>query len=85
MNVPLILDTCVFSDKQFLYNLRTYHGRKILPAVAYSELCVHFIKNKKKSHNYLDHLLNSMDIEVDELNSRRAKNAALYCIDSRVY
>jgi len=83
MNDPLILDTCAFSDKDFLYKLRKYHGRKILPAVAYSELCAHYVKNKKKNPQHLDRLLNQIDIEVDQLDKLRAQYAALYSKDGK--
>jgi len=37
---PLILDTNVFSRKDFLNWLDSYHGEKKLPARAYADICV---------------------------------------------
>jgi predicted nucleic acid-binding protein len=81
MNDPIILDTCVFFDKAFLHKLKTYHGEKVIPAVAYSELCVHFIKNKKKDDGFVDKVLRSMDIQIERFDAHNAKYAAKYCQD----
>lgn len=82
MNDPLILDTNVFRNRDFLHKLEKHHGRKILPAVAYAEMCVYYLGKKNKSPKYVDTFLNKLDIEVDWLDQRRARDAAMYCIDS---
>lgn len=82
MNNPLILDTNIFKDKNFLYKLTSYHNRKILPVVAYAEICVYFIGQRNKSLSYVNYLLKKIDIEVEWLDQRRAENAALYGIKS---
>ena len=80
MHDPLVLDTCVFNDKNFLFKLGNYHGQKILPAVAYTELCVLQIGKKHKTQEYVDHFLNKLDIKVEWYEKRVAQNAALFGI-----
>jgi len=76
MNEPLILDTCVFSDRSFLYKLKKYHGRKIIPAVAFCELYYHSLCKGKE--DAIMKLFSKLDIEIEEFDARRARNAALY-------
>lgn len=80
MNNPLILDSNIFRDKNFLYKLTSYHNRKILPVVAYAEICIHFIGQRNKDRRYVDRFLNKLGIEVEWLDQRRAETAALYGI-----
>lgn len=79
MNVPLILDTCVFFDQSFLHKLRTYHGQKIIPVVAYVELSIRYIVDKKKDSNFVDRLLRKLDIKIERLDKNYAKNAVMCC------
>jgi len=81
MNDPLIIDTCSFFDKTLIHKLKTYHGRKICPVVAYAELCVHFIKNRHKDDSFVDRMLGKLDIEIEQFDARKAKYAAKYCQD----
>ena len=83
MNVPLILDTNAISDAQFLNKIQKYHGRKILPAVAYAEVCVYFIGKKNKEQRYIDRLLRRIDIKVEPLDHHKAANAALCAIEGK--
>jgi len=76
MNDPIILDTCVFSDKSFLYKLEKYHGDKIIPAVAFCELYYHYLCTGKE--DFILKLFSKLDIVIEEFDAVRAKNAALY-------
>ena len=73
---PLILDTNIFNRRDFLIWLETYYGRKILPIVAYAEICVKFInKNKIES---LRGLLRKASIEIEFLEKNRAETCAQF-------
>jgi hypothetical protein len=80
INDPLILDTCVFRDGSFLKKLEKYHGKKILPAVAYAEVCLYLIGKRHKKPAEVDYYINKLGIEVEWLTKTRAQYAALYGI-----
>jgi len=63
-------------DTDLRYWLPKYHGRKILPAVAYTELSVYLIGVKKKTQEEVDRLLRSMGIEVEWFRHDEARKAA---------
>lgn len=68
MNDPIILDTCVFFDRSFINGLKKYHGRIIVPAVAYCELLYSCnVKNKN-----IDKLFGALSIEIEEFDARKA-------------
>ncbi len=77
MTDPLILDTNVFSRKDFLNWLDSYHGKKKLPAVAYAEICVNRI-NQEENVEKLRCLLSRLNINVERLDSRIAEFGALW-------
>lgn len=77
MSDPLILDTNVFSRKDFLRWLDTYHGEKKLPVVAYAEICVDRINNGEDVQN-LRKLLNKLNITIERLDSKIAEVGALW-------
>lgn len=72
---PIVLDTNVFDDKSFLAKLKTYHGAKIIPAIVYTEICVHYY-NKGKSHENIDRLLRRLKIEYEWFRREQAREAA---------
>lgn len=37
MRDPIVLDTCVFRDRDFIRRLKIYRGKKTLPPLACSE------------------------------------------------
>lgn len=76
MAVPLVLDTNSLQDRDFRFWLENYHGRKVIPAVAYTELCVYFIRRKNKTTEDVDILLRKMSVEVDWYRHGQAKKAA---------
>ncbi len=74
---PLILDTNVFTRKDFLNWLDSYHGEKKLPVVAYAEICVDNI-NKNGDTTQIKGLLNRLDITIERLESNLAECGALW-------
>lgn len=76
MTDPLILDTNVFSRKDFLNWLDTYHDKKKLPAIAYAEICVDRINQDKIGQ--FKNLLNKLNINVERLDSRIAEHGAIW-------
>jgi predicted nucleic acid-binding protein len=64
MKPPLIIDTSALRDAGFWKWLRNYHGRKVLPAVAYAELSVYLVNIKHRTQDQVDELLGSMDMEI---------------------
>lgn len=79
---PLILDTDVFSNRDFLEELKTYHGEKIIPSVAYAELSVHYIFNKNKSAEEVRDFLRKFHITIENLDARVVNNGVLCCQDA---
>lgn len=73
---PLILDTNVFSRKDFLNWLDSYHGEKNLPVVAYAEICVDYV-NRTGSTSQIRNLLNKLNINIERLESRIAEYGAI--------
>ncbi len=76
MTAPLILDTNVFSRRDFLNWLDTYHDKKKLPAVAYAEICVDRINQDKVGQ--FKNLLDRLNINVERLDSKIAECGALW-------
>ncbi len=74
---PVVLDTCVFRDKHFLYKLAKYRGDKILPPVALSELTYHFL-SKGKEESEVHRLLRAAGIEQARMGPREATAAARF-------
>lgn len=75
MSDPLILDTNIFSRKDFLTWLDNYHGRKKLPAVAYTEICVDYI-NRGENVRKLRNLLKRLNITIERLDTNIAERGA---------
>lgn len=73
MAAPLVLDTNAFRTKGFLHWLRTYHGPKLLPAVAYAELGL-FIRHRGTQEAY-DGMLAEHGIDVEWLDRERARTS----------
>ncbi len=76
MNLPLVIDTSALRDRGFRYWLGRYHGRKILPAVAYTEICVYFIGMKNKTQEQVDGMLYSMGLKIEWFRTNEARKAA---------
>ena len=81
MSYPIILDNCVFRDGNFLNKLNKYHGRKIIPVIAYTELAVYFKLHKNKNRGYIDYFLGRFDIEIERMDANIAKMAVDCCRD----
>ena len=75
MPEPLVIDTCAMRDKPFRHWLRSYHGRKIIPAVAYTELSVFLVGKKRKTQEKVDALLHSLGIEIEWYRHGEARKA----------
>jgi hypothetical protein len=56
-NMPIILDTCAFRGIGFIKRLKSFHGRKIISVVTYSEMQIHLMYKKGKKLTYFDDLL----------------------------
>ena len=65
MSTPLVLDTCALTDRGFWPWLRRYHGRKVLPSIAYTEISVFFVGSRNKTQEDVDSLLNSLGITIE--------------------
>ena len=61
---PLLLDACVFSDRDFSEWLEDYHGRKVIPTVAYTELCYYLSGKKGWSLGRIRGYLLGLGIEI---------------------
>ncbi len=73
MKPPLVIDTSSLRDAGFWKWLREYHGRKVLPAVAYAELSVYLVNVKHKTQDNVDDLLRSMDLEIGWFRAGEAR------------
>ena len=67
LKAPIVLDTNTFDRKDFLNWLKFYREEKNLPAVAYAELYVYFVGEKKQTQEGLDYLLRRLDIKFHHL------------------
>ncbi len=74
---PLVLDTNVFSRKDFLSWLDSYHGKKRLPVVAFAEICVKRL-DSQDGMSRLKALLNRLNINIERMGSRIAEHGAVW-------
>lgn len=74
MPTPLVIDTCAFLDKDFVFWLQKYHGWKILPAVAYTEV-LYGLMNRGKSPEYLAKVLRSAGVDIEPFSPDLAVRA----------
>ncbi len=72
---PLVLDTNVLNDLSFQRALGSYHGPKLLPAVAYAELAVHVLHRDDTLEN-LDNILRRAGVDVAWFRHGHARTAA---------
>lgn len=66
----LVLDTNALADRHFRFWLRSYPGRVVLPAVAYTEAGVLF--RRHANHDRFDAILRAAGIEVEWYRSNEA-------------
>lgn len=80
MSTPLVLDTCALTDRSFWPWLKKYHGRKVLPSIAYTEISVYFVGSRNKTQEQVDSMLNGLGITVEwyrHVDARRAVEISL--------
>jgi hypothetical protein len=75
---PVVLDSSVFKFGDFLYWLSGYHGDKILPAVAYTEISIWLAVKKGRSRESIHQLLRRSDITIEYYTPQIAWNAVLF-------
>lgn len=75
MSTPLVLDTCAFRDRSFWPWLKSYHGRKVLPSIAYTEISVYFVGSRNKTQGEVDHWLKGLGITIDWYRHTEAMRA----------
>lgn len=72
---PLVLDTNALADREFRHRLAGFDGHKILPAVAYTEIAMHFLA-KGTPLRRLDRLLREASTVVEGFRHQDARVAA---------
>lgn len=78
---PLVIDTNALHDKDFVKFLPTYHGRKILPVIAYIEASIH-LRAKKTTEQILE-LLKVLGVKVEQMTTDQAHGAIEAAIEGR--
>lgn len=73
MPPTLVLDTNTLADRDFIHWLRSYPGRKILPAVAYAEIGVLYRSRGKL--RLLDQILADTNTEIEWMRDKEARRA----------
>jgi len=76
MKDPIVLDTCVFDDRDFIRRLRGYRGKKVLPAVAFCELLVYLMGKRGRTLEQVKKYLKAADITVEPFRFGEAVKAA---------
>jgi predicted nucleic acid-binding protein len=73
--IPLVLDTCVLYDWDFLKWLSFYHEKKIISSIVYMEFSAQML-NRKKEHYKIKKILNGAGIEITSFDEDAAWTAA---------
>lgn len=79
---PLVLDTSAMRDRSFVHWLAGYHGEKLLPAVAYTELSIYMTGSRNKTQAQVDHMLRSAGIKIEWYRVQDARVAARWAVMS---
>lgn len=72
---PLVLDANTLHDRSFLHAISSYHGQKIVPAVAYTEAIVHIL-NQGGPLERFDAMLRQVGAEVEWFRQKHGQTAA---------
>lgn len=75
---PIVIDTCSFRDSNFVRKLATFHGRKVISTIAYSEMQVYLMYRKKKDSSYFDKILNNANIEIQDFSRENGLQTAIF-------
>jgi predicted nucleic acid-binding protein len=79
---PLVLDTSAMRDRGFVHWLAGYHGEKLLPVVAYTELSIYMTGSRNKTQAQVDHMLRGAGIEIEWYRVQDARVAARWAVMS---
>lgn len=71
---PIVLDTCVLGDKDFLRRLSSFHGRKIISSISYMEFCYFLLSSGKDTDGFRD-LLKALGITIEHFGIKNADKA----------
>lgn len=75
---PIVIDTCSFRDSNFIRKLASFHGRKVISTIAYSEMQVYLMLEKKKDSIYFDNMLKDADIEIQNFSKDNGLQTAIF-------
>ena len=78
---PIVIDSNVFRDLSFINWLRSYHSRKVIPAIAYTEVLVYVTSVRGKTAGSFDALLRTAGIEIEWYRKEQARSAARFGAD----
>jgi predicted nucleic acid-binding protein len=78
---PLVLDTCVLRNWDFMKWLESYHAKKVVSSIVYAEFSAQMLK-RNMEQSKIKKLLYDAGIEITGFDEDHAQYAALFMADA---